>query len=245
VLSVLAAVAVPRQYCGVSRITLHDGAESFDITALEATHPSHVVLFAVGGGGNPERHLPLLKYLADRGCTVVAPHFERLASSHPTQGELLLRGRRLSLALDSVACHGLLVAGVGHSIGATMLLGLAGGQVWMHSGQCLPVIPDGRLERLALLAPATGFFQAPGALDAVSTPLRVWVGTADAMTPPVQTMFLKHTLGARVPVEVTIVEGAGHFSFMNEPPPQMPEPHPNREAFLVTLAAELCGFVTG
>jgi len=47
-----------------------------------------------------------------------------------------------------------------------------------------------------------------------------------------------------VSVEVNIVEGASHFSFMNELPPQMTDPLPNRDAFLANLAAELCGFVT-
>ena len=33
----------------------------------------------------------------------------------------------------------------------------------------------------------------------------------DAITPPAQTNFLKEALGARVSVEVNIVDGAGHF----------------------------------
>ena len=52
------------------------------------------------------------------------------------------------------------------SIGATMLLGLAGGEAWMRSGQRLGIAADKRLDRLALLTPATAFFQAPGALRA-------------------------------------------------------------------------------
>lgn len=62
------------------RQTLVDGAGSFDVTVLEGGSRSLVVLFAVGGGGNPERHLPLLSTLAASGYTVVAPHFERLTS---------------------------------------------------------------------------------------------------------------------------------------------------------------------
>ncbi len=234
-----------RQYYRMYRLSLKDGSESFDVTVFESTHPSRVVLFSVGGGGNPERHLPLLTYLAEHGCTVVAPHFERLASPTPTERELIVRGQRLSLALDSVAEEGLLVAGVGHSIGATMLLALAGGHVWMRSGQCLSINADGRLDRLALLAPATNFFQGPGALDAVKTPILAWSGTNDTITPPAQTEFLKEALGARVPIQANVVEGAGHFSFMNEPPPHTTEPLANREGFLASLAAELCTFVCG
>jgi len=58
-------------------LTLTDGAESFAVTVLEAAAPVRTVLFAVGAGGDPKRHLPLLTSLAERSCTVVAPHFER------------------------------------------------------------------------------------------------------------------------------------------------------------------------
>jgi hypothetical protein len=50
-------------------------------------------------------------------------------------------------------------------------------------------------------------------------------------------------LDGRTPVDLHIVEGAGHFSFMNEPPPMVAEPLPDREAFLADLAAEICRFV--
>jgi hypothetical protein len=228
----------------VTTRSLNDGEESFDITLIEADDPSHTVLFAVGGGGNPERHLPLLATLADRGCTVVAPHFERLVVPEPTDDDLLLRARRLSLALDLVAKPGLPMAGVGHSIGCTMLLALAGGQVWMRAGHCLPIVPDARLERLALFTPATGFFQAPGALDAVRVPILAWAATADTVTPPAQAAFLRQALEPRVPMELRLIEGAGHFSFMNQPPPHVIEPLADREACLAGLADDVSRFVT-
>jgi pimeloyl-ACP methyl ester carboxylesterase len=227
----------------VPRLLLRDDDGPFDVTLVESVDPSRVVLFAVGGGGDPERHLPLLTALAEHGCTVVAPHFERLTSPSPTEGALLLRARRLRLALDAAARPGLWVAGVGHSIGTTMLLALAGGEAWMHPGHRLPIAPDARLERLVLLAPATGYFQAPAALDGVGTPLLVWAGTRDPITPPSQAELLAHALGPRVPVELRVVEGAGHFSFMHVPPPQTTEPLPDRDAFLAELTAEVCRFV--
>jgi pimeloyl-ACP methyl ester carboxylesterase len=222
---------------------LEDGPISFDVTVFEAAQPTRVVLFAVGGGGSPDRHLPLLMSLAELGCTVVAPHFERLTSPVPTDADLLLRARRLSLALESMSRPGLPVAGVGHSIGATMLLALAGGQVWMRAGHPLSITADERLDRLVLLAPATGFFQAEGALNAVRTPILAWAGTEDVITPPEQAELLTRTIGHRVPVDVRIVEGAGHFSFMNVPPPQSAEPLASREAFLADLTAEICRFI--
>lgn len=224
-------------------LSVRDGTASFDVTVLEVEQPSRVVLFAVGGGGNPERHAPLLAALAGRGCSVVAPHFERMISAVPTDDDLLLRARRLKLALDAAARPGVPAAGVGHSIGAAMLLALAGGRAWTGPGQPLPITPDDRLERLALMAPATGFFQPPGALDAVRVPIFAWAGTNDCITPPAQAELLRELLRPRIPVEVRLVEGAGHFSFMNVPPPKTVEPLPDRDAFLAGLTGELSDFV--
>lgn len=184
----------------------------------------------------------MLAAFAERGCSVVAPHFERLASPIPTDEELLLRARRLKLALDAVARPGVPAVGVGHSIGAAMLLALAGGQVWTRPGRPLPITPDGRIERLALMAPPTGFFQPPGALDAVHVPILAWAGTEDVVTPPARAALLRDVLGRRVPVELRVEQGAGHFSFMNAPPPQTTEPLPDRDAFLARLAAALGEF---
>jgi pimeloyl-ACP methyl ester carboxylesterase len=230
--------------CG-DRLTLVDeGVGAFDVTVLPASAPSRVVLFAVGGGGNPERHRALLAALAASGCTVVAPHFERMLAHESSDSELLLRARRLRLALHAAAPPGLPVAGVGHSIGCALLLALAGGQMWTRDRRLLPIEARAALDRLVLLAPATGFFQAPGALDAVRTPILAWVGTQDHMTPPEQTLYLKEGLATRVPVDAHIVEGGGHFSFMDELPPGVTDPLPDRGAFLAGLATEVVSFVT-
>lgn len=216
---------------------LEDEQGQFELTVLEPAAPKKLVLFAVGGGGNPERqHAPLLQALAERGCAVVAPHFERLTAS-PSEAELLLRARRLRQALE-VAALDVPVVGIGHSIGAMVLLALAGGRAWRSRDQPLPIEPEPRLSRLALLAPAAGYFQAPGALDHVRLPLVVWAGTADAITPLVHAQGL-----AQAPsVDLRIIEGAGHFSFLHTPPPGAPEPLPDRQAFLTQLTAELGAF---
>jgi pimeloyl-ACP methyl ester carboxylesterase len=227
----------------ISRHNLTDAQGSFVTTILEAATPCRVMLFAVGGGGDPERHLPLLRSLADSGCTVVAPHFERMVGPAPNNADLALRGRRLRLALDQIARPELPVAGVGHSIGTTMLLALAGAQAWTRAGRPVPVDPERRLERLVLMAPATDFFRRPGALDAVRTPILAWAGTRDEITPPDQALFLNESLAGRAPVGLRLAEGAGHFSFMNVPPPHAIEPLPDREAFLAGLTEEVCRFV--
>lgn len=228
------------------RIALHDEAGTFTVTLVEPPRPERLVLFAVGAGGDPARHMPLLAALAGIGSLVVAPHFDRLASPAPTDEELRLRGGRLALASRHAAAGagaGLPLAGVGHSIGATMLLALAGARVWTRREAPLVVAADVRLERLALLTPATGFFQAPGALDDVRVPVAVWAGGADTITPPDQAAFLERALGARVPVRLRVLAEAGHFSFMDVLPPDRTDPVADREAFLAGLHADVCSVV--
>jgi predicted dienelactone hydrolase len=106
--------------------SLQDGTEAFEVSIYEAASGSPVVLFAVGSGGQPTRHISLLDSLAKSGFTVVAPHFERLTSPMPSETDLILRARRSSLALDAFVQPGATVAGVGHSIGAATLIALAG-----------------------------------------------------------------------------------------------------------------------
>lgn len=204
-----------------------------------------MVLFAVGAGGQPERYATLLSALAEFGCTVVAPHFERLASPVPREADLALRARRLSLALDAFIQPGATVTGVGHSIGAATLVALAGAQMWLGPGRRVNIAPDSRLTRLALLASPTGFFQAPGALDAVRVPILAWVGSEDSITPPAQTEWLAHAMRDWQTVDVRVTDGAGHFSFMDLLPPQTTEPLLNKQAFLREHSSEVCKFVVG
>jgi len=227
----------------MKKLSLNDGADSFDVVLFEAADPSAAVLFSVGGGGTPERHLPLLTSLHESGCTVAAPCFDRLVTPIPTEAELLTRARRLRLALDQIAQPRLPTTGIGHSIGATMLLALAGGQAWMRDRTRLDIPPEARLQRLALMAPATDFFRAPGALKAVSLPIQVWAASKDVITPPAQAEFLRQALADRIAVDLHMVEGANHFSFMNVRPPQTTESLPNREAFLAELTEKVTRFV--
>jgi len=228
------------------KLSVSDGADSFEVALFEAAAPSAAVLFAVGGGGNPERHLSLLTSLHESGCTVAAPYFDRLVTPTPAEGDLLMRARRLRLALDQIdqiAQSRLPTTGVGHSIGGTTLLALAGGQAWMRDQTRLESAAEPRLARLVLLAPATDYFCAPGALDAVDLPIQVWAASKDVITPPAQAEFLCQALADRGAVDLHLVEDADHFSFMNIRPPQTTESLPNREAFLAELTAKVIRFV--
>jgi alpha-beta hydrolase superfamily lysophospholipase len=232
----------------VSTYSLKDGDGTFEVTVVEPAAPSRVVLFAVGGGGNPERHLPLLTALAAHGCAVTAPHFARMTSPIPTDEGLRLRVRRSRLAADAIARPALPVAGVGHSLGGAVLLALAGGEIWRGPGGPIAIPPEDRLldrlDRIAVMAPATGFFRAPAALDAVRTPILAWAATNDTIAPPAQAQLLAEVIGPRVPVTVRVTEGAGHFSFMDSAPPNTTEPLADRDAFLSEVRAEVIRFVT-
>jgi len=223
--------------------TCTDGTESFTVSVRESQKPSVCVLFAVGAGGNPERHVTILDALAQSGCTVVAPHFQRLVSPSPTDEELMLRARRISLTLDIFAKSGLMWVGIGHSIGAATLIALVGGQMWLGAGRRVNISADTRLNRIALLAPPTGFFQAPGALDAVKAPISIWVGSEDNITPPSQSEWLAQAMHDSQTVDIHVVDGAGHFSYMDQIPPHAVEPLKNKQSFLQELSNELCKFV--
>ena len=93
-------------------------------TAQPNQTSKRLVLFAVGRGGNPERHLPLLRSVAALGCTVIAPHFDMLTSLVPSKVELDERVRRLEASAVEYFKADLPIVGIGHSIGAVTLLAL-------------------------------------------------------------------------------------------------------------------------
>lgn len=225
------------------RRVLDNVAPPLEVAVLKPAQARAVVLFAVGGGGNPDRHLPFLEALAADGCIIVAPRFPRLASPFPSAAELVMRTRRLQLALDDIAEPHLPITGVGHSIGATTLLIAAGAQASTLAGEVVQLSPDSRLQRLLLLAPATDFFRAPGALGQVRALITAWTGSADEITPPASAEILRTASAGEATVELRICTGAGHFSFMNTPPPHAAEPLGDRDAFLRQIADEVAGFV--
>ncbi len=228
----------------MKKISISTDNEAFEAALIEAANPTRIVLFAAGSGGNPERYIPLLASLAEHGCTVIAPHFERLVSPNPNSNDLMTRARRLKYALDFIGSQNFPVIGIGHSIGATLLVALAGGQMWMNADERLPIPHDERLKRLVLFTPPTGFFRAPKSLGEIRVPIQIWAGTNDLITPRTQAEFLKHALGPQLQVDLRVIDGAGHFSFMNTLPPQMSDSMPNRERFLSDLASDVLSFST-
>jgi len=218
------------------------GAESLEISCRPAPDPAGIVLFAVGGGGDPLRHAPLLDALAARSLTVVALHSPRLAGPRATGEELIPRAQGLRAALAAVGRPELPVTGIGHSIGAATLLALAGARMWPDARGPLPIEREPRLARLVMMAPPTAFFRAPGALREVSLPLLVLAASEDTVTPPAESEFLHRALAGQAPVDLHIVQGAGHFTFMHAMPPDVADTQFDRAAFLDRLANVLADF---
>jgi pimeloyl-ACP methyl ester carboxylesterase len=241
----------PKMRNGLPGIPLHgemrrlsDGIEAFDVTFIEACPRfRRVVLFAAGWGGNPSRHLPLLRSVAALGCRVIAPHFDRPASLIPTREELDRRVRRLRASAAEYVKADLPVAGMGHSLGTVALLALAGGEARTLAGDVVAAGSRIGFDRLALFAPPTDFFRHPGALQSVSVPIRIWVGARDSITPPAQAQFLKELPELQGRVELCLDQDAGHFSYMDELPPDIIDSHPDRSRFLAALANDVGQFI--
>lgn len=227
-----------------SRI-LDDGGQPFEVVVLEPTRATAVVLFSVGGGGDPRRHLGFLQSLAAEGCLIAAPAAPRLVAPAPTAAELETRARRLRLAFADIAQPGLPSVGVGHSIGATLLLMLAGARGMTIAGEAVAAGREPGLERLLLMAPSADFFRAPGALDGLRARITIWAAGRDHITPLEHAELLQRRVGSRAPLELRVAPQAGHFSFMNEPPPHAEETLPDRDAFLAELAREVTDAIAG
>jgi hypothetical protein len=69
------------------------------------------------------------------------------------------------------------------------------------------------------------------------------VGGADTVTPCAQLEWMAQALRERLPFDLRVTEGAGHFSFMDDAPPQTAEPLPDKTAFLAEHAHAVCRFV--
>lgn len=224
---------------------------TFEVTSHEPPEATRVVLFMAGAGGSPERHAPLLDALAQRGLAVIAPHFERLATPRPTESELLGRMDRVRAALDTLQGSRPLF-GAGHSIGATLLLGSAGATMWLGPDTRV-ALPRLAFEQLVLMAPPVGFFAAPHALDTLEIPdghdgagptkarILLWSGGSDTLTPASSHERIRVSLGAKV--DLRVVEGATHFTFMHLPPPHIRDDVDGRDSILERITRESCDFL--
>ncbi|MDV7023937.1 alpha/beta hydrolase [Atlantibacter subterranea] len=217
---------------------------NFDVTLFQVRDSTKCILFASGLGGSPLRHMGLIQVFARHGISVVAPHFELLTSPFPTKSELIERVQRLDLAAEKFCTHYVSVSGVGHSLGAAILLIHAGAKARTSAREHVSFEGKSALDRLVLLTPPADFFSAHLSLVSVKAPVQIWAGDQDTITPPTQAHFLHQSLKVHSSSELHIVENAGHFTFMNTLPPQVIDPHPSRTDFLLRLGEKISRFVS-
>ncbi|MCS2172599.1 alpha/beta hydrolase [Scandinavium sp. TWS1a] len=225
-------------------LELEIAEKNFDVALFQVRDATKCILFAPGLGGSPLRHIGLIQTFARHGISVVAPHFELLNSPFPTKAELTERVQRLDLAAEKFCTQYGSVSGVGHSLGAVILLIHAGATAWTSARE--PVTFEGHnvLNRLVLLTPPADFFPAPLSLASINIPLQIWAGDKDVITPPAQATFLHQSLNVHTSSELHIAENAGHFTFMNKLPPHATEPHPSRNDFLLRLGETITQFIS-
>lgn len=148
---------------------------------------------------------------------------------------------------------------IGHSMGGYTALAAAGGvptsfpyESTDGQSQLIQVTPDPRIKSLVLLAPASVWFKADGALNAVDIPILMLVGEKDQYTPSFHAQIILNGIPDHEKVLHRIVENAGHFSFLSPFPEAMSNPSfppsqdPlgfNRESFQHELNEEITDFL--
>ena len=107
-------------------------------------------------------------------------------------------------------------------------------------------------EKLVLLAPATPWYMAEGALSDVKIPILMLVAEHDPFTSKWHAELVLGRVPERAQVTYRVVENAGHYSFLSPFPPAMKSPSfpPStdpegfdREAFHERLNAEVLDFL--
>lgn len=224
-------------------VTTRDGNQ-FDIEVEQPANAMRTVLFAAGRGGSPDRHRGLINALANHRCAVVAPHFDMMPPI-PSAADLLARIDRIRCAIDALHRPDRPVVGIGHSIGASILLLLNGVEGWTKGGmEHLSVQREIEFEKLLLLAPALDFFPDPRALEPVVARVWFWLGRKDEMVPVAKVEAMQANARPGHEIEIFIDELAGHFTCMDELPPQVKDTHPDRQSYLERLAEQVCRVIT-
>lgn len=248
------------------------GPYALDV-AMEATVEGGDLLLAAishGHGGTALVYRGLALHLARAGFVVAMPdHPGNNRNDNSLAGTSLNlenRPRHIRAVLDAAFADPVLgrhllpgvVGLIGHSLGGYTALAAAGGRptAFAHetaNGEAcpVPVVPDGRVKALVLLAPATVWFMADGALADVSTPILMLTAEHDAHTPEIHARIARG-VPASTRIEHRVVAGAGHFAFLDPFPPALcrpdfpPSQDPpgfDRPAFLEGMNAEIAAFL--
>jgi predicted dienelactone hydrolase len=202
-----------------------------------------LVTISHGSGGSNLTHRLLGRSLAQAGYVVGLPlHPRNNRDDNSLAGtDTLLenRPRELRAAIDAMyALSGIAehlvadsVAAIGHSMGGYTALALAGGrpiatphETADKQPRVIRVEPDPRVKALVLLAPATPWFAAPGALRNVRVPILMRIAEKDEHAPAWFAGVVKRGVPAPRLVEDRVVANAGHFAFLSPFPPEVARP---------------------
>ena len=199
-----------------------------------------LVLISHGSGGTPLVYRTLAHYLARNGFIVGLPeHPFNNRNDNSWEGtvqNLTARPRHLRTAVDAFfgsptfgrfvkpAAVGL----IGHSMGGYTVLALAGGLPtsfpWESAdGQRrrIAVAPDSRVKAVVLLAPATAWFRASGALQGVGAPILMLHAEQDEYVPYEHAQIVLNGVPGKEQIEHRVVPNAGHFAFLSPFPEAM------------------------
>jgi len=230
-----------------------------------------LVVISHGTGGSPWTYRGMAVHLARAGFVVALPeHPGNNRSDNSlanTAANLENRPRHVRLVLDAVFGDAQLgkrlspsgVGVVGHSMGGYTALAVAGGRPSSFpnespDGQArtIPVVRDPRVRALVLLAPASPWFMAEGALAGVDLPILMRTAERDEHTPAMHAEIILRGVPDPRRIDHRVVPNAGHFSFQSPFPPAMTRPEfpPSqdpagfdRAAFQPVLHAEILAFL--
>ncbi|MEO8657253.1 MAG: alpha/beta fold hydrolase [Bryobacteraceae bacterium] len=208
--------------------------------ALDAPFPRGrlpLVIVSHGTGGSHLTHRNLAAHLARHGYVVAVPEHPRNNRNNNelagTAVNLANRPRHVRSAIDWAfsTFEPSAVVIIGHSLGGYTALAVSGGnptafpnETPNQQPQAIDVDRDHRVNALVLLAPATVWFMAPGALDSVRLPILMLTGSKDTHTPAFHAEIVKQGVPDKSLVEHIAVENAGHFSFLSPFPAAMTSP---------------------
>jgi predicted dienelactone hydrolase len=176
-----------------------------------------LVVISHGSGGSHLVYRNLGAHLSRRGFVVAMPEHPRNNRNNNdlanTVENLINRPRHLRVVMDWAFSPGGLggslkpntAAIIGHSMGGY-------------------TAPDDRVRALVLLAPATIWFMAEGALKDVRVPILMLTGEKDELTLSAHAEIVKRGLLEGAQLERRVIPNAGHYAFLSPFPEAMSSP---------------------